>query len=50
VQTVRHETGYAVRSLARGPDGRIVAIAGEAGTFVFAPQGGDAIFASGFDN
>jgi hypothetical protein len=46
---VRHETGYAVRSLARGPDGRIVAFAGEAGTFVFAPQGGDAIFDSGFD-
>jgi len=50
VQTVRHETGYPVRSLARGPDGRIVAFAGEAGTFVFAPRGGDAIFASGFDH
>jgi hypothetical protein len=50
VQTARHETGYAVRSLARGPDGRIIAFAGEAGAFVFAPQGdGDVIFASGFD-
>lgn len=51
VQTVRHETGYPVRSLARGPDGRIVAFAGEAGVFVFAAQStGDAIFASSFDN
>jgi hypothetical protein len=49
VQTFRHETGYAVRSLARDPDGRILAFAGEAGTFVFAPQGTDTIFASGFD-
>jgi hypothetical protein len=50
VQTARHETGYPVRSIVRGPDGRIIAFAGEAGTFVFAPQGADAIFSSGFDN
>ena len=36
VQTVRHETGYTVRALARDPAGRIFAFAGDAGTFVFA--------------
>jgi hypothetical protein len=46
VQVARHETGYTVRSLARLPDGRVLAFAGEAGTFVFAP---DRIFANGFD-
>jgi hypothetical protein len=51
VQTVRHETGYTVRSLARDPSGRILAFAGEAGTFVFDAGGGvtDAIFSNGFD-
>lgn len=51
VQTARHETGYTVRSLARDPAGRILAFAGEAGTFVYAAGGEvtDRIFASGFD-
>jgi hypothetical protein len=51
VQTVRHETGYTVRSLARDPSGRILAFAGEAGTFVFDASGGvtDDIFSDGFD-
>jgi hypothetical protein len=51
VQTVRHETGYTVRSLARDPAGRILAFAGDAGTFVFSVGGEvtDRIFASGFD-
>ena len=46
VRTARHETGYTVRKLERAPDGRIFAFAGEAGTFVFAP---DRVFANGFD-
>lgn len=46
VQIARHETGYAVRKLERAPNGRVFAFAGEAGTFVFAP---DRIFANGFD-
>jgi len=51
VQTVRHETGYTVRALARDPAGRIVAFAGEAGTFVFDATASvtDRIFAGGFD-
>lgn len=50
VQTARHEIGYAVRSLARAPDGRVFAFAGEAGTFVFsAKPTGDEVFANGFD-
>jgi hypothetical protein len=51
VQTVRHETGYTVRALARDPAGRILAFAGEAGTFVFDAAAAitDRIFASGFD-
>ncbi len=50
VQTVRHETGYAVRSLARDPAGRILAFAGEAGTFLFdAGAVADRIFSSGFE-
>ncbi len=51
VQTVRHETGYTVRTLARDPAGRILAFAGEAGTFVFDAGGGvaDRIFSNGFD-
>jgi hypothetical protein len=46
VEAARHEIGYSVRSLARLPDGRVLAFAGEAGTFVFAR---DSIFADGFD-
>ena len=50
VQTVRHETGYTVRALARDPAGRILAFAGEAGTFVYDTAGvTDRIFSSGFD-
>jgi hypothetical protein len=47
VEVVRHEIGYSVRSLARLPDGRVLAFAGEAGTFVFAND--DSLFADGFD-
>jgi hypothetical protein len=49
VQTVRHETGYTVRALARDPAGRVLAFAGEAGTFVYGSGVADRIFASGFD-
>jgi hypothetical protein len=51
VATARHETGYSVRALARDPAGRILAFAGEAGTFVFDAGGGvtDTIFSNGFD-
>jgi hypothetical protein len=45
----RHAIGYTVRKLSLAPDGRLFAFAGEAGTFVFAPPPGDAIFADGFD-
>ena len=49
VPIARHGIGYTVRKLALAPDGRVFAFAGEAGTFVFAPARGDAIFADGFE-
>lgn len=49
VQVARHEIGYTVRKVSLAPDGRVFASAGEAGTFVFAPTQGDAIFADGFE-
>lgn len=45
----RHEIGYTVGKVSLAPDGRVFASAGEAGTFVFAPAQGDAIFADGFE-
>ncbi|MEO7325592.1 MAG: hypothetical protein ABIW82_12255 [Dokdonella sp.] len=49
VRTMRHETGYFVSKVERAADGRIFAFAQAAGVFVFAPQGGDVIFANSFD-
>jgi hypothetical protein len=37
VQNVRHNTGFPVRRLAHAPDGRVLAFAGLAGTYEFAP-------------
>jgi hypothetical protein len=37
VRTVRHKTGFPVRRLAHAPDGRVLAFAGLAGTYEFAP-------------
>lgn len=45
-QTLRHATGYFVRSLARAPDGRLFAFASEGGTYVYSI---DRVFANGFD-
>lgn len=49
VQLARHPIGYSVRKVARAPDGRVFAFAGQAGVFVYAPAAGDRIFANGFD-
>jgi len=49
VQTVRHATGYFVRSVSVAPDGRVFAVSGDSGTFVYSPAGTDRIFANGFD-
>jgi len=46
VWLARHATGFATRKVERAPGGRVFAMAGLAGVFVFA---GDAIFADGFD-
>ena len=48
VFATRHDTGYAVRQLAKAPDGRVFAFAGEAGVFVYS-TGSDTIFESGFE-
>ncbi|HEU4664542.1 MAG TPA: hypothetical protein VFS55_10965 [Dokdonella sp.] len=47
--SARHDTGYFVRKVERAPDGRIFAFTSIGGAYVYAPQGGDAIFADGFD-
>ena len=49
VWIARSQTGFSVRKLERAPDGRIFAMAGPAGVFVYTPERGDPIFADGFD-
>lgn len=47
VWLARHPTGYSVRKVELAPDGRVFAMAGTAGVFVF--ERPDAIFADSFD-